>query len=88
MKPIRWTEHALRNLADRDIDHAEADRTIAQPEFAVPDLLECEIHMRRYFDKVLGQIMLLRVIVESTPREIIVITLYKTSQIERYLRGL
>jgi len=86
MKPIRWTEHALRNLADREIDRAEADRTIAQPEFTVPDLPGRQIRMRRYFDEILGQIMLLRVIVETTARETVVVTPYKTSQITRYLR--
>jgi len=44
--------------------------------------------MRRYFDAILQQEMLLRVVVEDTENELVVITLYKTSQIDRYLRGL
>ena len=43
--------------------------------------------MRRYFDQVLQQQMLLRVVVEDTADETVVITVYKTSQINRYLRG-
>jgi hypothetical protein len=31
--------------------------------------------------------MLLRVVVEETPQELVVITVYKTSQISRYMKG-
>jgi hypothetical protein len=44
--------------------------------------------MRRYFDQVLQQEMLLRLIVENTGNEMVVITIYKTSQINKYLKGL
>lgn len=43
--------------------------------------------MRRYTDQMLQQPMLLRIVVEDTADEIVVITLYKTSQIDRYLKG-
>ena len=43
--------------------------------------------MRRYFDSTLQQQMLLRVIVEETPTEIVVVTLYKTSQVAKYMKG-
>jgi len=42
--------------------------------------------MRRYHDSDLGQPMLLRVIIAETDRERLVVTLYKTPQIARYLR--
>ena len=42
--------------------------------------------MRRYHDTVLDQEMLLRVIIEETDSELIVVTAYKTSQIGRYLK--
>ena len=42
--------------------------------------------MRRYFDVHLGREMLLRVVVEETPEERAVITLYKTSQVAKYLK--
>ena len=44
--------------------------------------------MRRYFDKALQQPMLLRVIVEETSSEVIVITLYRTSQVAKYMKGI
>jgi hypothetical protein len=43
--------------------------------------------MRRYFDQVLQQEMLLRVVIEESGAEAVVITVYKTSQIARYLKG-
>ena len=43
--------------------------------------------MRRYFDTNLQQEMLLRIILEETTEEIVVVTIYKTSQIDRYLKG-
>ncbi len=88
MKPIRWTPHALQNLVDREIERAEADKTLAAPEFVVPGQFPRLAYMRRYFDALLQQEMLLRVIVEETMTEIVVVSVYKTSQIERYLRGL
>jgi hypothetical protein len=47
-----------------------------------------EIRRRRYYDQLLQQDMLLRVIVEKTKPDIVVVTVYKTSQISRYLKGL
>jgi len=44
--------------------------------------------MRRYFDQVLQQEMLLRIVVEDAATERVVITIYKTSQIDKYLKGL
>jgi len=88
MKPVRWSPHAIDNLADREIDRAAAEKTLANPEFMVPGQLPRLVLMRRYFDHVLQQEMLLRMVVEDTPIERIVITVYKTSQIAKYLKGL
>lgn len=44
--------------------------------------------MRRYQDKTLEQEMLLRVIVEETENDRVVVSVYKTSRIQRYLKGL
>ncbi len=88
MKPIPWTPHALQNLLDREIEQAEADKTLDQPEFVAPGQPPRLVYMRRYFDSLLQQEMLLRVNVEETMTEIVVVSVYKTSQSERYLRGL
>jgi hypothetical protein len=88
MKPVRWSPHAIDNLADREIDREAAEKTLANPEFVVPGQLPRLVLMRRYFDQVLQQEMLLRMVVEDTSTERIVITVYKTSQIAKYLKGL
>ena len=88
MKQVRWSPHAIDNLADREIDRAAAEKTLANPEFVVPGQLPRLVLMRRYFDQVLQQEMLLRMVVEDTSTERIVITVYKTSQIAKYLKGL
>jgi hypothetical protein len=46
-----------------------------------------QVYMRRYHDSVLDQEMLLRVIVQETETRRVVVTVYKTSQIKRYLKG-
>ncbi len=86
MRLLRWTTHALRSLSDRGIERSDAERAIEEPMWVVPDPPGREIRMRRYFDSSLQREMLLRVVVEETASEVIVITLYKTSQLRRYLR--
>jgi len=86
MKPIRWTPHALNNLVDREIDRKEAERTLTDPEFIFPNQPQRELLMRQYFDRVLQQKMLLIIIVEDTETERVVVTLFKTSQFNRYLK--
>ncbi|MDP9354743.1 MAG: hypothetical protein M3R02_05575 [Chloroflexota bacterium] len=75
-------------LVDRDIDRQEAERTLAGPEFVVPDDPSREVVMRRYLDRSLGREMLLRIVVEDTQFERVVVTLYKTSRLDKYLKGL
>ncbi|CBN58136.1 MULTISPECIES: hypothetical protein [Kamptonema] len=51
MKPIRWTVHALQNLATREISRQEADLTLQTPEFIVNSNQSArQIFMKRYFD--------------------------------------
>jgi hypothetical protein len=54
MKHLRWTNHALQNLTDREIERDEADLTLVKPESTLPDLPGRRILMRRYFDQLLG----------------------------------
>jgi hypothetical protein len=84
MKPIRWARHAVENLTAREIERSDAEATLENPELVAPDPPGREIFMRRYFDRVLQQEMLLRVVVEESETERVVVTAYKTSQIRRY----
>lgn len=87
-KPVRWSLHALDGLIARTIDRAEADRVIETPEFVVPDEPTREVYMRRYVDVPLGREMLLRVVIEETNNEWVVVTVSKTSQLRKYPKGI
>jgi hypothetical protein len=86
MKPLRWTAHALKGIADREIIRETAEHAIRSPEDTAPNLPGRVVRMRIYWDTDLEQEMLLRCVVEEHPEEIVVITVYTTSQIARYLR--
>lgn len=88
MHPIRWTQHALDNLAAREIDLADALAAIEQPELTISEPPGRRVAMRRYEDPVLGRTVLLRVVLEDTPTETVVVTVYKTSNFRKYVRGL
>jgi len=62
----------------------EVEQAIARPDFVVPGQWARRIFMRRYFDEILRAEMLLRVVVEETDLELIVVTLYKTSRFAKY----
>lgn len=72
MKPIRWSSHAQKNLADREIPRAEAEKTLASPEIVVPGAPARRIFMHRYLDSRLGQEMLMRAVVEEKADEVLV----------------
>ena len=57
------------------------------PDAVVPGRPPRRIFMRRYLDAVLQTEMLLRVVVEETAKEFLVVTLYKTSKFKKYERG-
>lgn len=84
MKPIRWTDHAERDLRVREIDRYQAEQTLHAADTVVSGRAGRAIYQRRYFDRVLAQEMLLRVIIEETELERVVVTLYKTSKLEKY----
>jgi uncharacterized protein DUF4258 len=84
MKPIRWSAHARKKAARREISKAEAEQAIARPDSVVPGQPPRRIFMRRYFDQVLHTQMLLRVVVEETDTEMVLVTLYKTSKFRKY----
>ena len=87
MKPTRWSSHAEKEFRRREIDRAEADKAVTAPDSVVPGTGGRKIHMRVYYDAPLNQRMLLRVVVEQTADELAVVTVYKTSKIEKYLGG-
>jgi hypothetical protein len=87
MKPVRWSRHALESLKAREIDGGDVEAAIEAPDVRRPGQPPRTVLMRRYLDRVLGQEMLLRVIIEETDSEVVVVTAYRTSQFGRYLKG-
>ena len=87
MKPVRWSSHALQSLEDRGIDRLEADKTVDTPERIIPARTARQLLVRRYQDMKLNQEMALCVLLEESATERIVVTLYKTSQLKKYLEG-
>jgi hypothetical protein len=86
MKPVRWTAHAETSLRDREIDRTEVARTLAAPDRRLTSRSGREILVRKYEDEVLRQPMVLCV-VEDRPEETAVVTVYKSSKLEKYLLG-
>lgn len=87
MTDVRWTPHALESLTDRAIEREEAERALNDPTLKIPGHGGRTLFLRRYRDQVLGQEMVLCVVTERRGDEVTVITVYKTSQIAKYLDG-
>jgi len=87
MQVFRWTRHALEALAEREIERAEADRALDGPTPTMPGLGQRTIYLHMYHDRMLGQEMLLCIVTEALVDEVVIITVYKTSRIEKYLGG-
>jgi undecaprenyl pyrophosphate synthase len=85
MKAIFFTHHALVKIAERSLDEASIRYALAHPLEIIPDAQHSErqvVHAIMRHDG--GKAQLLRVVVEETPLEIIVLTVYLTSKINKY----
>ena len=87
-RPIRWSLHAIGRLNDQAVDAATVEDVVRRPDFDVPSQESRRVRMRRYHDADSRKAMLLRVVVEESQDEIVVVTVNRTSQVARYLRGL
>ncbi len=85
VKPIRYSSHAEKNLEERSILRADVESAIRDSDFIQPGSPPRYVACWRYFDNLLQQDMLLRVVFEEDEKEISVITLYKTSKLRKYL---
>ena len=87
MRRTRWTIHALRAMEDRHIEISDVEKTLNAPDMVAIDPPLRAVFIRRYLASDFGRVMLLRVVVEETSTERVIITVYRTSQIDRYLKG-
>ena len=65
----------------------EAERAIQEPTATAPGHGNRTVLLRRYHDHLLGQEMLLCAFTEEQGDEIVIVTIYKTSKIEKPLKG-
>jgi hypothetical protein len=86
LKPVRWSSHAERMLLEREVELEEAQQTLTNPDKILAAEAPRMIYQRRYFDRMLGQDMLLRLVVEESDAELLVVTVYRTSRLDKYRR--
>jgi F0F1-type ATP synthase delta subunit len=87
MKTIRFTDHALEEIAERKMTFDEVVALLRRSTQVVPDK---QFDFRTiYQEKIIsrrGKPLLLRIVVEEDENEIVVVTSYVTSRIKRYWR--
>lgn len=81
---IVFSEHALFEMEFRKINKEEVERLIENPMQKLPAKKNRIIMQKRYNDDMEHKEMLLRVIGEELENSFHVITVYKTSKIEKY----
>lgn len=85
---ILITEHAEFEMQRRQISLNLVQRVVEDPEQIVPSRKGRLIYQSRFFDEQEGKEMLLRVILDIEGDDFWVVTVYKTSRIERYWEAL
>jgi response regulator of citrate/malate metabolism len=78
------TKHAKFEADRRNISEALIKSTIEKAQQKIPSKKERIIFQQKYYDKIEGKEMLLRVIGKEAAGKFVVITAYKTSKIEKY----
>ena len=81
----RWTAHAEASLAEREIERGEAERAITAADRTVPGHGGRLVLLRRFHDPLLQAPMLLCVVAEDHADELVIVTVYKTSKLDKYL---
>ena len=78
------TDHARFEIQRRGIEETDVIAVINKPQQRIPSLKGGLVLQSKYFDKIEGKDMLLRVIGKESPKGFVLITVYKTSKIEKY----
>jgi len=83
---IIFTKHALFEAKRRGITRKEILSVVNNYQQKIHYREDKIIFQSKYKDKNIGKDMLLRVITKETEKEIVIITVYKTSKLKKYLR--
>lgn len=81
----KFLPHCEDRIKERGIDKELAKKTIFEPEQVISEGKRTIFH-RRYKDKVRNKEYLLRVFVEKKGKETEVVSVYRTSKIQKYWR--
>ena len=83
---IVFCEHALFEIEFRRIKKENVEHLIKHPMQKIPSKKNRIIIQGRYYDDTENKEMLLRIIGEESENTFHVVTIYKTSKIEKYWR--
>lgn len=78
------TRHAREMAARRQIDEALIRRVAQQPDQRLPGVEGAVVLQSRFADPHTGKTMLVRLVAEQAPGKIRILTVYKTSRVEKY----
>ena len=84
---IVFHPHAEGGLRQRQIARELVNQVALEPQQRVEGYLGRRIHQSKFFDPILSKEMLLRIVVEATEGQLLIMTVYKTSRIEKYWQG-
>lgn len=80
---ITFLTHALERLSNREIEKVFIENVVKHPDQIVTEGNRLVAH-KKYFDDTKNKEYLYRVFYEETVEEIIVVSAYKTSKIQKY----
>lgn len=82
---LEFSSHARIELERREIDKADVELTFSEPDRVVEARFGRKVYQKIVQDKILLKPMLYRVVVEVVENTYSVITVYKTSNIKKYM---
>ena len=81
---VVFSEYALFEMRRRGIEKGSVKEVVERPQQQIPSRNNKIILQSKYLDSLQNKEMLLRVIGRRTREEFFIITVYKTSRIEKY----
>lgn len=83
---IAFTEHALWEMGRRGLSEVAVRKVVRHAEQTIPVRAGREIRQSRVYFKDDGKDYLVRAIVDTNGNKLTVVTVYRTSKVEKYWR--
>ena len=84
---VIFHSHAESKLLSRQIPREIVMEAVSNPQERVPGHSGRWVYQSRFFDTVHAEELLLRVVVEESDEELLILAIYKTSKIDKYWQG-